>query len=137
MSDILVDSNVLLDLLQEDSAWSEWSAKAVREAVDSSNLVINPLIYAEVSISFRSPEELNQRFPGTIYRREDLPWEADFQAGQCFVKYRRGGGARTSPLPDFYIGAHAQVRGYRLLTRDTGRYRTYFPAVELICPNTV
>lgn len=136
MSDILVDSNVLLDLLQEDAAWSAWSAEAVREAIDTANVVINPLIYAEISISFHSPEELNRRFPAAIYRREDLPWEAAFHAGQCFVKYRRAGGARTSPLPDFYIGAHAQVKGYCLLTRDVARYRTYFPNVPLICPGT-
>ena len=97
-------------------------------------LAINPLIYAEVSISFRRIEDLELAAPATLFRREALPYEAAFLAGKAFVRYRRRGGARAAPLPDFYIGAHAAVSGFRLLTRDATRYRTYFPTVELIAP---
>ena len=134
MNPVLVDSNVLIDLAQQDSAWLDWSAEALARAADSASLVINPLIYAEVSVGFDSAEELDHHLPDDLYRRESLPWEAAFLAGQCFVRYRQGGGLRTSPLPDFYIGAHAAVLGYRLLTRDARRYRGYFPTLELISP---
>lgn len=134
MTAVLVDSNVLIDLLQEDAAWADWSAAALAQAADSADLVINPLVYAEISVSLHTAEELETRFPASLYRREDLPWEAAFLAGRCFIAYRRRGGTRTAPLPDFYIGAHAAVRGYRLLTRDARRYRSYFPTVELIAP---
>ena len=134
MTPVLVDSNVLIDVAQQDSAWRDWSAEALARAADSASLVINPLIYAEVSVGFASAEELDRRLPDDLYRRESLPWEAAFLAGQCFVRYRQQGGSRTSPLPDFYIGAHAAVLGYRLLTRDARRYRRYFATLELISP---
>jgi len=105
-----------------------------RKAANGSILVINPLIYAEVSIGFERIEDLEDLLPEDVFRREDLPYEAAFLAGKCFLKYRKSGGARTAPLPDFYIGAHAAVMRYQLLTRDASRYRTYFPTVELICP---
>jgi predicted nucleic acid-binding protein len=98
-------------------------------------MVINPLIYAEVSIGFDTIEALEDSLPSSLYRREPLPYEAAFLAGTCFVAYRRRGGARRSPLPDFYIGAHAAVSGFRLLTRDVRRYRQHFPTVELIAPD--
>jgi predicted nucleic acid-binding protein len=99
-------------------------------------LLINALIYAEVSVGFGSTEAVEEALPPDLYRREALPYEAAFLAGKAFLAYRRRGGARTSPLPDFYIGAHAAVSGYRLLTRDATRYRTYFPTVELISPSS-
>ena len=97
-------------------------------------LVINPIIYAEVSARFERIEELDDALPADYYRRVALPWEAAFLAGQCFVKYKRRGGERRSPMPDFYIGAHAALTGLTLLTRDATRYRTYFPTLRIIAP---
>jgi predicted nucleic acid-binding protein len=134
MTPVLVDSNVLIDVMHEDPRWGSWSSQALAAAGASAPLVINPLIYAEVSLRFASIEELDEALPPELLRREDLPWEAGFLAGKCFVLYRRRGGARHSPLPDFYIGAHAAVAGYRLLTRDPTRYRAYFPQLHLIAP---
>lgn len=131
---VLVDSNVLLDVLTEDRRWFKWSSRALEEAAESSVLVVNPLVYAEASVRFETIEELQEALPESIFRREALPWEAAFLAGKCFVTYRRRGGARRSPLPNFYIGAHAAVRDYVLLTRDGGRYATYFPRLRLVCP---
>jgi predicted nucleic acid-binding protein len=131
---VLVDSNVLLDLAERDSQWFGWSATAIRRFADKGLLVINPIIYAEISIGFEQPEAVDAAVPADIYRREQLPYEAAFLAGKAFRDYRRRGGTRTSPLPDFYVGAHATVRRYRLLTRDAPRYRSYFPTVELIAP---
>jgi predicted nucleic acid-binding protein len=131
---VLVDSNVLLDVATQDPVWSAWSAKALEHAANQTPLVINPLIYAEVSVAFGRIEELDTALPAHLYRREPLPWEAAFLAGKAFLQYRRRGGAHSLPLPDFYIGAHAAIRGYRLLTRDVARYRTYFPTVELVTP---
>jgi predicted nucleic acid-binding protein len=131
---VLVDSNVLLDLAERDPQWFSWSATAIRRFADERLLVINPIIYAEISIGFEQPEDVDAAVPSDIYRREPLPYDAAFLAGKAFLDYRRRGGTKTSPLPDFYIGAHAAVRGYRLLSRDAARYRTYFPTVELIAP---
>jgi predicted nucleic acid-binding protein len=130
----LVDSNVLLDVATDDPVWSGWSSSTLARTADESILVINALIYAEVSIGFQSIEVLEEALPATHYRREDLPYDAAFLAGKAFLRYRQRGGTRRSPLPDFYIGAHAAVAGYRLLTRDATRYRTYFPKLELIAP---
>jgi predicted nucleic acid-binding protein len=132
---IMVDSNVLLDILQEDAHWFEWSAGQLAQCADRSELVINPVIYSEVSIGFDTIEGLEQALPASHIRREPLPWEAAFLAGKCFVKYRRAGGQRRSPLPDFFIGAHAAIAGMTLLTRDAARYRTYFPRLHLIAPD--
>ncbi len=96
--------------------------------------MINPIVYAEVSTGFDRIEDLDDSVPAGDFRREELPCEAGFLAGKAFLAYRRRGGQKRSPLPDFYIGAHAAVRGYRLLTRDAARYRSYFPAVSLIAP---
>ncbi len=131
---VLVDSNVLLDVVTGDPTWGSWSSEALRSAADSSVLVINALIYAEVSIGFSSIEALEEALPAELYRRESLPYEAAFLAGKVFLRYRRRGGTRALPLRDFYIGAHAAVAGFRLLTRDAARYRTYFPSVALIAP---
>ena len=134
MAAVLVDSNVLLDVATNDPAWGEWSADVLARTADEAVLVINPLVYAEVSIGFDAIEDLEAALPTDLYRREDLPYEAGFLAGKCFLRYRRAGGLKRSPLPDFYIGAHAAIAGYRLLTRDASRYQTYFPTLTLIAP---
>jgi len=97
--------------------------------------VINPIIYAEVSVGFERIEELEAALPPELFRRDHLPWEAGFLAGKAFLAYRRNSGKRTTPLPDFYIGAHAAVAGLTLVTRDPSRYRTYFPRLSLLCPD--
>ena len=130
---VLVDSNVLLDLFTNDAAWAAWSAARLAEAFDAGQVVINPIVYAEISVAFDRIETLEDALPERL-GREDLPWEAAFLAGKCFVDYRRRGGAKRSPLPDFYIGAHAAVTGRALLTRDANRYRTQLPTLTLICP---
>lgn len=135
MTPVLVDTNVLLDVATNDPAWSEWSAKALADAADDGILVINPLIYAEASVGYERIEDLEAALPADLFRRAPLPYEAAFLAGKCFADYRKRGGGGRSPLPDFYIGAHAAVAGYRLLTRDAARYRTYFPTVPIIAPN--
>lgn len=136
MTPILVDSNVLLDIASRDPVWSAWSDAAVARAMADALLVINPIIFAEVSVGFRRVEDVDDALPPNLLRREPLPYEAAFLAGQCFRDYRRRGGIRRSPLPGFYIGAHAAVAGYHLLTRDAARYRTYFPRLNLIAPDT-
>lgn len=130
----LVDSNVLLDVLTEDDQWLSWSVGALAEAAEAGPLWINPVIYAEVSVRFSRIEELEDALPPDDYRRAQLPWEAAFLAGKAFVQYRRSGGAKTSPLPDFFIGAHAAIEDLALLTRDGSRYQTYFPGVRLLAP---
>ena len=134
MTPVLVDSNVLLDVATDDPKWGAWSADTLADIAERSVLVINALVYAEVSIRFERIEDLEAALPHDAFRREPLPYEAAFLAGRCFVSYRRRGGTRRSPLPDFYIGAHAAVASYRLLTRDATRYRTYFPRLDLIAP---
>lgn len=134
MTAILVDSNVLLDVMTEDARWFPWSAGVIERAADSFRLVINPVIYAEVSVRYSRIEDLDDALPKTMFDREAIPYEAAFLAGKSFLAYRRRGGTRQSPLPDFFIGAHAAIAGYRLITRDAARYRTYFPKLPLITP---
>lgn len=134
MADILVDSNVILDVVTEDPKWYGWSSSQIEKLAESHTLVINPIIYSEVSIGFDRIEDLDQALPAEFFRRDPLPWDAGFLAGKCFITYRRSGGKRHSPLPDFYIGAHAAVSGIALLTRDMNRYKTYFPHLTLISP---
>ena len=134
MTAVLVDSNVILDLLTSDPNRGDWSAGALEMHADESVLVINPIIYAEVSVKLDRVEELDDALPPAKFRRDALPWDAAFLAGKCFLEYRRRGGERRSPLPDFYIGAHAAVRGMKLLTRDAARYRGYFPRLHIIAP---
>ena len=134
MKTTLVDSNVLLDIATNDAAWFDWSSQALESAANESPLAINAIIYAELSIGFQRIEELESAIPSSLFRRDPLPFEAAFLAGKAFLQYRRRGGGRATPLPDFYIGAHAAVAGFRLLTRDPKRYQTYFPSVELIAP---
>jgi predicted nucleic acid-binding protein len=134
VTDILVDSSVLLDIATGDPSWAAWSSDALERAAEEGALVINPLIFAEVSIGYSAIEDLELVLPATSFRRDGLPWEAAFLAGKAFLAYRRRGGKRSSPMPDFYIGAHAAVARFRLLTRDAARFVTYFPTVNLICP---
>lgn len=134
MPHVLVDSNVLLDVMTEDRDWLAWSSTVLEEYAETHVLAINPIIYAEVSIRFARIEELEAALPAGLFERLALPWEAAFLAGKCFLLYRRRGGMRTSPLPDFFIGAHAAVAGMPLLTRDPERYQTYFPKLHVIAP---
>lgn len=130
----LVDSNIVLDVVTRDENWLDWSAQALSAAADTGPLVINPIIYAEVSVGFAKVEDVDEVLGADYFVRSPLPWSAAFLAGKCFLQYRRRGGARRSPLPDFFIGAHAAVSKFRLLTRDATRFRDYFPTVELVTP---
>ena len=136
MTDVptLIDSNVLIDIAIEDPVWSSWSRQALADARERGPVAINPIVYAELAPAFASAADLDAAIPAGEVARLALPFEAAWHAAHAFVRYRRGGGQRHSPLPDFYIGAHALVAGLTLLTRDEGRYRTYFPGVELIAP---
>jgi predicted nucleic acid-binding protein len=134
MTAILVDSNVILDVFTEDPKWSDWSSAALAKAAETIRLVINPIIYSEVSIHFRRIEDLDLALPRDRFVREPIPFEAAFLAGKVFLQYRRRGGPRLSPLPDFFIGAHAAIAGHRLLTRDPARFRAHFPKLDLITP---
>lgn len=129
----LVDSNVLLDVFTDDPRWGTWSAEQLAQAFDAGPVAINPLIFAELSVGFASIEALDQVLPIDI-EREALPWEAAFLAGRCFLQYRRGGGMRRSPLPDFYIAAHAATTHRALLTRDRPRYLHLLPTLDVISP---
>jgi predicted nucleic acid-binding protein len=132
----LVDSCVLLDVITGDEQWADWSAEQIAVAMDTGRVVINALIYAEVSVGYETVEELDDLLPSGDYEREPLPYVAGFAAGKAFLRYRRGGGDKRSPMPDFYIGAHAAIAGYRLLTRDVRRYRTYFPTIDIVGPES-
>jgi len=131
---VLVDANVILDIVTDDPDWSEWSTAALLDCADNASLFVNLVIYAEVSIGFARIEELETVLPSERFRRLGIPWEAAFLAGKAFLEYRRRGGTRTTPLPDFFIGAHASVEGLTLLTRDTRRFRRYFPQLRIIAP---
>ena len=131
---VLVDSNVLLDVLEDDPVWFPWSSQHLAACAEEANLVINPIIYAEVSIGFQRIEELEAVLPADTFERRPLPWEAAFLAGKSYLAYRRSGGERRSPLPDFFIGAHAAVEGMTLLTRDPAMYRTYYPRLRIVAP---
>jgi predicted nucleic acid-binding protein len=130
----LVDSNVLIDVIEGGRTCSQRSELALERVGAAGPVVINPVIYAEVSVRYEDTDELDLDLPLDLFQREQLPWPAAFLAGKAFAEYRRRGGRRRSPLPDFFIGAHAAVTGMQLLTRDASRYRTYFPTVELIVP---
>lgn len=130
----LVDSNVFLDVITESPRWADWSERKLKEVSTQGPVLINPIVYSEVSVGYSTLDELDTVLPDDLYIRTPLPWSAAFLAGKCFQRYRKRGGEKRSPLPDFYIGAHAAVSRLRLLTRDARRYRTYFPTVELIAP---
>lgn len=132
----LVDTSVLVDLFDTGSAWEDWSARTIERLRSQGPIVVNQIVYAEMAAGFPLEADLESALSPSRFVREDLPWEAAFSAGRAFVTYRRHGGPKRSPLPDFYIGAHAAVRGYQLLTRDTGRYRPYFPLLRVVSPDT-
>ena len=134
--DILVDSNVILDIVTEDKKWFLWSSQALAKYAETHTLVINPIIYAEVSVGFDRIEGVEEVLPSAFFRRDPIPWEAAFLAAKCFLAYRRRRGKKSSTLPDFFIGAHAAVVGIPLLTRDIARYRTYFPRLKIITPGS-
>jgi len=134
---LLVDSNVILDVVEDDPVWAKWSQAQLDIALLRGALLINPVIYAELSIAYRRIEELEDMLSQGEFRVEPIPREALFLAGKVFVQYRKQSGAKTGVLPDFLIGAHAAVAGIPLLTRDLRRYRTYFPKLELISPQAV
>ena len=136
MATTLVDSNVLLDVLTDDEGWAGWSSAALARAGNSGRLVINPIVYGEVSIRFTSIEDLEAALPRDVLEKEAIPFEAAFLAGKAFARYRNMGGSKSSPLPDFLIGAHAAVARYDVLTRDPRRYLTYFPKLRLISPTS-
>ena len=129
-----MDANVLLDVLTDDPEWYGWSAAQLDACAVEAELCINPIVYAEVSVGFARIEALDEALPPDAFTRLELPYEAGFLAGKAFLQYRRAKGTRTSPPPDFYIGAHAAIEGMALLTRDAKRYRTCYPKLELIHP---
>lgn len=131
---ILVDTNVILDVLEDDPQWADWSQRQLDRAVLNDTLCINAVIYAELSIAYERIEQLEAMLTTAGFRVEAIPREALFLAGKAFVRYRRGRGAKSGVLPDFFIGAHAAVSNYPLLTRDMRRYATYFPTLVLISP---
>ena len=133
---ILVDTNVLLDVVQDDPVWADWSQRQLDAASLRGSICINPVIYAELSIAFARIEELEAVVADGGIELEEIPREALFLAGKVFLRYRQRSRAavKRSVLPDFFIGAHAAVCGVPILTRDVGRYRSYFPTVELISP---
>ena len=130
---VLVDSNILIDVMTDDPTWEPWSAQQLAHLGNTRQLAINPLIFAEVAIAYRDEELLNAALPPALVRLP-LPYSAAFLAARAFRDYRQRGGTRRSPLPDFYIGAHAAAEGHTVLTRDATRYRTYFPDVTVIAP---
>lgn len=134
---LLVDTNVLLDVLEDDPAWADWSVRQLRDQAQVHELVINPVIYAELSLAFDSVEALDQAVERMEIAVRELPRPALFLAGRAFVKYRKAGGTKANVLADFFVGAHAAVLGCGILTRDARRYRSYFPTVTLLAPDGI
>ncbi|MCP4108502.1 MAG: type II toxin-antitoxin system VapC family toxin [Desulfobacteraceae bacterium] len=132
--EIMADSNIILDIATEDPNWFEWSSQTVAFYAETHIFIINPIIYSEVSIGFENMGDTDAIFPSEYFHRIPIPYEAAFLAGKCFLEYRRRGGQRRSPLPDFFIGAHAVIMQIPLITRDVQRYRTYFPELQIITP---
>ena len=131
---LLVDTNVLVDVLQDDPQWANWSIGQLRAQASIHQLTINPIIYAEISLSFSTLEGLDRAVSTLALELREIPRPALFLAAKAFVQYRRRGGSKLQVLPDFFIGAHAAVEGWPLLTRDASRFRTYFPTLEVIAP---
>jgi len=131
---ILVDTNVILDVIEDDPQWAQWSQEQLDRAALNDPLCINAVIYAELSIAYATIEQLEAMLAHARFGMEPIPREALFLAGKAFMRYRRSKGAKTGVLPDFFIGAHAAVTGVSLLTRDAVRYKTYFPKLALISP---
>ena len=134
MKDLLVDSNIILDIFLNDPNWADWSESALVQYSDHTKLYINSIVYTEVSIAFERIEKLESALDKGGFQMMEIPKEALFLAGKAFLKYRKGKGVKRSPLPDFYIGAQAAIFDLDLITRDVSRYRIYFPSVRLISP---
>lgn len=134
---LIVDTNVLVDVLEDDPAWADWSVRQLRAQSQVHELVINPIIYAELSLTFESVNALDDAIGQMGLVLQELPRPTLFLAGKAFVKYRRGGGSKGNVLADFFIGAHAAVTGAAILTRDPRRYESYFPRVPLIVPDAI
>lgn len=135
MTSSIVDSNVIIDIL-EDGIWAEWAEKQILSAFEIGKLIINQIVISETAVYFSNVAQLDRSLSGLRINREDLPWEAAIKGGLAHSSYRRAGGHRERVLPDFLIGAHALLRGYRIITRDAKRYRTYFPELDIIAPDT-
>ncbi|THV21457.1 type II toxin-antitoxin system VapC family toxin [Peteryoungia ipomoeae] len=133
---VLVDTNVLVDIAVRDPAWLAWSRNQLLKLAQQETLLINPIIYSEFSVRYANRDEVDELLPEAEFRRENLPWAAAFAAGRAFHVYKRAGGGRDRVLPDFLIGAHAAIRGHKVLTRDPKGYRTYFPDLNIISPET-
>jgi predicted nucleic acid-binding protein len=136
MAVILIDSCIVTDLADPESTWFEWSASTLERLDPINTLVINPIIYAECSIGFARIEEVEALFESLGFAMKPIPREALFLAGKAFLQYKRRKGEKGNVLPDFFIGAHAAVSGYQLISRDKGRFSTYFPSVDLIIPES-
>lgn len=136
MPSTLIDTNVLLDVLEERAPWSKWALRQFESLVSDGDLVINQIVYGEASVPCASLALFDETLPASLMKRENLPWDAAFIAGKAHEKYRNRGGQKRSKLPDFFIGAHAAASGYRVLTRDAAPFRTNFPDVEVIAPDT-
>ncbi len=134
MNGVFVDSCVLLDLFTNDANWADWSENILEKYSQTNSLYMNSIVYTEVSIGFNQVEEVEKAINALNIKVLEMPREALFLAGKTFLKYRKNKGTKTSPLPDFFIGAHASVSGFKLITRDTAKYKTYFPQVKLIHP---
>lgn len=133
---VLVDSNVLIDIAFQDPVWADWSKTAIAATSMAHELIINQIIFAELSYRYESYKQVDSLLPVREFRREEMPYMAAFAASKAFLVYRKSGGRKERPLPDFFIGAHAAVCGHQIITRDTAGYRTYFPMVDLITPET-
>ena len=130
----LIDSNIAIDIREASSAFHEWAVEKVASPLAAGQACINPIIHAEVAAGFADEDALEAFLPPDLFEHLELPYSASFPVSRAYLAYRRRGGTKTSPMPDFYIGAHALVTGMKLLTRDVQRFRTYFPRVELIMP---
>ena len=131
---LLVDTNVLVDVLQDDPQWADWSISQLRAQASIHPLIINPIIYAEVSLSFSTLEGLDSAVLTLALQLREIPRPALFLAAKAYAQYRKRGGSKLQVLPDFFIGAHAAVEGWPLLTRDASRFKTYFPTLDVIAP---
>ena len=131
---ILVDSNIIIDVIGDDPRWADWSITQLRQQSQVHELTINPIVYAELSLSFKNVAQLDKVIADMQIVFAELPRVALFLAAHAFAAYKRRGGAKLNVLPDFFVGAHAVAAGCALLTRDVARYRTYFPRVELVAP---
>lgn len=136
MPSTLIDTNVLLDVLEGRTHWAEWVLRQFERLAQEGDLVINQIVYGEASVPYSSRVLFDQLLPADLVKREEFPWEAAFVAGKVHQQYRSKGGQKRSTLPDFLIGAHAVVNHYRVLTRDAATFRTYFPEIEVIAPDT-